>query len=254
MPSYVVQLRFIQKKLPRGFALPASFRAFCKQLSGMTRGDCGWFAVKSGTSDDLPRAAGKTEFVTFMTLPDGGTVHFWFHVPRRPAIVWSGHDGDWAVVAVDWPDFLIRFQVGKTGIPDVDDRQRNNFPRLVPARRVASLTTMNDKLAARILKSAGPVGPGRRKVSSVVARALWKALRDRQLLKSRNDRATLLVTLSPRSYRVDWYNFGLRPFPDAGTLRPIFEQWWNALGRNLKKSEFSVYGDGSVFFEKNTPL
>jgi hypothetical protein len=103
----------IHRRIPENRELPARFDDFVRANIP--------FAVEWNDLDAYDLAPTATqEAVPFLRLPDGGLVALWYHA-ASPAVVHLGSEGEVAVVAHDFDDFLKRIGARSSGLPDFDE-------------------------------------------------------------------------------------------------------------------------------------
>lgn len=247
--KYEIQLTSIERKLPIGCSLPAGLRQWIKNCERRARGELGWFAVKYTNPNSLIIGDARAQLLPFLRLPDGGFVAFWFRSPSKPLVVWLSSEGESEVIARSWRDFERRFADATTGVEDLDDR--TSVARK-PRRAKKPSSVGGERKAFRAwLKSLAPKPPKglAGAAGEPIRAAIFKPLK--RYLKEPYARETLIVDYTKRTYRVQWYAGGLKPCPVAKALRPPLTELWKLVGRALHKSELSISGDGTVFFEKN---
>jgi hypothetical protein len=251
--SYEIDLRSVERQLPKGFRLPDSFRRFADACRKCRPGDLGYFAIKGGKPSELGFEVDGA-IAPFIGLPDGGMVGFWFDRPAAPAVVHLGSEGERRLLALSWDQFLAKLAAGKTGVYDLDDHEAKTFPYALPKTADPALGAARKRFE-KWMKAREPQ-PERfdAKAEEEIRAELFKVLgATRQLTESRAG-AQLVVTYTSKKYQVDWYDFGLKPCPLAAALRPALTRLRDGVGRELLKSEISVWPEGRVFFEKNTEL
>lgn len=253
--KYRIRVDGIERRVPKNHALPPSFMDFTELCRSHHQGDLGWFSIESCDPTPLFGADIREEIVPFFRLPDGGFVAFWFGSHVSPPVVWLGSEGEQKLVGLDWDDFIQRLARGKTCVPDLDDRELNDLPYLTSKSR-GRLRSLAGKRAAfdRWRKKRAPKGeiidPKR---SERIRRGLVRVLRKHKHIDNLIG-TTLVVDLTDKTYSVKWYDGGLKPYPAATELKETLSDLREALGRSLKKSELSIWTNGSVFFEENTIL
>lgn len=243
--KYRVSLGPILRRLPPHFQAPKSFLEFAASCAKRRRGEIGWFGIEYTDPNPLADGDIRDGFVPFLHLPDGSLVGFWFR-GRTPAVCLLDHDGGGASVAPSWSVFQRLLVRGETGVSDLDERLVEGPEPAAP--EIAMGGPFEDWLRLHQHKPE-VVEP---RVAERVRRALVADLRKRRALRKRDDIATLVVTLTARRFDVRWYAGGLKPYPGRSALRTPLEELRTAIGRALKESEFSVWGDGRVFFEGRT--
>ena len=262
---YEIQLRGIEKKLPAGYQLPASFHSFVNRCREAQRGDLGWFAIKTRPTKDLLGFDARDQLVPILRLPDGGIVALWFCSKRSPAVVSCDSEGTVDVVGATWADFLARLSKRKTGNPDLDDRELSQLPSI---RGVGSRLTPLAKKRREFKKWVEQHQPEEHDADDTTSEQIRAELVDlmtrhfeeeRREYEEEDDEDAiyivhLYVTLTSRSYKVDWAAGGIKPYPAPKRLRPVLERLVEHLGRSLKKSKVCVWSDGCVFVEGNTRL
>ena len=272
--KYEIREAGIIKKLPDGYTLPASWRAFVDTCAAAQRGDFGWFAIKYTKPADLLGFA-IPELVPFLRLPDGGVVLFWFYTKRQLRVVHCDSEGVPRVVATSWNDFLLRLHKRRTAVPDLDE-QEARFPKLrglaakveplAAARRAwakwceqlhaeASADSANTKDAkaaeSERLRLALIKATAKELRASVRAseKLLGYSLADDDDYTSMVD---LVVHLTSRSYNVT--TIGGLPVPRPERFRKVMTELSEHLGHSLKKCQVSVWSSGQVFVDRNTCL
>ncbi|WP_144054683.1 hypothetical protein [Rhodopirellula europaea] len=253
--KYAIQLNGIQKRLPAGFRLPASFQGFADRCCEAQRGDLGWFAIKTGPTKELLGFDPKDQVVPILRLPDGGFVAFWFCTKRSPALICCDSEGAVDVVGATWADFLTRLSKRKTGIPDLDDRELAKLPSIRGVGRKLTPLTAKRREFKKWIEQHAPEQPDTNDTTAEEIRAELVKLMSRHFDKGRlRPRILLFVTLTSRTYKVDWAAYGIKPYPAPKRLQPVLQRLVTYLGRSLKKSEVSVAPDGCVWVERNICL
>lgn len=248
--TYSVNVAKVKRQLPTSIPLPAGFEAFAAWCTQQPTGSVGWFRIEGRDPRDLFPGMPREQIIPFLVLPDGGVVAWWLTSTRTPPIVWLGSEGEHAVVATSIPDFLARLAARTTSIPDLDD-QASTAPATWK-KKPASLTALKKAWRAFVKKHTPKGENVTPEVAEAVRKAVVAACRPR--LRKAWDHVQVVVTSTPKTYDVGWYIAGLQPFPadKAAKLRAPLERLRDALGRSLQKSSLDVWGDGRVFFEKNT--
>lgn len=254
--KYEIKLPSLEKKLPDHFGLPKSFDALVDECRAAQRGDLGWFSIKYSSPKALLGFDPKDALIPFLSLPDGGLVAFWFGPKRSVAIASITHDGVARLVAANWADFLCRWSAKKTKVPDLDDRELRDFPKLkgIPKRVTPLQAKQRD--FKKWLRANEPEEPGvDEELSEQIRSKLFRSVKKHFKKTSYGyDTCNLSVTCTSRSYKVDWYCFPPKPYAEADRLKPIMQDLVRLLGRSLKKSEITIANDGCVFVEGNICL
>jgi hypothetical protein len=254
--KYQIKLASLEKRLPDSFELPKSFSALVEECRTAQRGDLGWFAIKYSSPKPLLGFDPEGALVPFLALPDGGLVAFWFGPKRTVAIAAIGHDGDPKIVGATWADFLYRWSAKKTRIPDLDDRELRDFPKIRGVSKRTTALQSKQREFKNWLKKRERKKPGVDvEASERIRKKLYRLVKKHiSMLTSDYGRCELSVTCTSRSYKVDWYCFPPKPFLDADRLKPVMQELVQLLGRSLKKSEVTVINDGCIFVERNICL
>jgi hypothetical protein len=246
-------LESIERRLPRGWKLPASFRALAEYCQKLQRGAIGWFALGHTDPKSLVGTDVRAALVPFLKFPDGGFVAFWFQERGAPTLVSLLSEGEAQAVGATWDDFLQRLLAGRTGLEDLDDREGDvgDISSLQSrSYRPKSLSAHQRAYRAWLKQHAPKPEKLTRARAEEIRAAIFRVLKKR--LRERCDTEHLMIDYTARTYRVSWYAGGLQPFPDAAALRGPLTKLKQALGRALKKSDMVVWGNGTVIFEKNT--
>jgi len=275
--KYEIREAGIVKKLPDGYALPASWRAFVDVCAAAQRGDFGWFAIKYTKPADLLGFA-EPELVPFLRLPDGGVVLFWFYTQRLLRVVHLDSEGVPRVLAASWKDFLLRLHKRRTGVPDLDDQEARlpkmrglaaNVEPLTTSRRAWAkwcerlhANTSADATDATDAKATKAAESERLRLALIKATAkemsasvraseklLGYSLADDDDVTSMVD---LVVHLTSRSYKVT--TIGGLPVPRPQRFRKVMTELSEFLGHSLKNCPVSVWSSGQVFVDRNTCL
>jgi hypothetical protein len=253
MAKYEVKLDSIESRLPGGWRMPASLRAFAAHCRTTQRGALGWFALKYSNPKHLMDVDVGAELVPFMVLPDGGFVGLWFQSKTSPIVVSLLSEGESDAVGANWEDFLQRLLRGKSRVEDVDDREGDpgDLSKLRRSTPSPKPLTAERKAFRAWLKAKAPKPEKLPRARSEALRvAIFGALK--KYLKKSWDSGELVVDCSSRTYRAQWYAGGLQLFPDAEKLRAPLTELSQLLGRPLRRSKLTVWGDGNVIFEENT--
>jgi hypothetical protein len=253
MPSrdlYQINLASIRRKLPAGYRPPASFDAFVAFCRRQRRGSLGWFRIEGYHSDDLWAGIPLAEVAPFLVLPAGGVVAWWFEKGRRThSVVHISSEGEQAVVAGSFADFLARLAMRKTRVDDLDTQdggivlpaawRRGRAPdRAVMAalrRRFTAYLKAHEPVPEQVPGALGE------EIRAAVVRVV--GLRG---LRGDWDNHLLEVHFTQRKFDVRWYDKGLVPFPRAERLRAPLIQLRDALGRELGRTSLAVFGNGKV--------
>ena len=253
--KYEIKLASLKKKLPDSTPLPKSFWALIDRCRVAQRGDWGWFSIKYSSPKALLGFDPKASLIPFLSLPDGGLVALWFGPKQSNAIAWIGHDGDAKIVGASWTDFLARWSVKKSKVPDLDDQLSEEFPKFKGvAKRFVPLQAKRKEFN-QWLKTHAEDTHVDEDVSERIRRTLFRLVK-KHLDKPSSGYSScqLSVTCTSRSFKVDWYCFPPKPYAEAERLRPVLEELVQMLGRSLKKSDITIDNDGCVFVEGNICL
>ncbi|MEM8666715.1 MAG: hypothetical protein AAGG48_04320 [Planctomycetota bacterium] len=265
--KYEIRLVSIEKQIPASFRLPATFNAFVETCKHQQRGDLGWFAIKYTKPKDLMEFDPKSDVVPFLRLPDGGLVAFWFAAPRKPAIVHIGSEGDANIVAANWSDFLSRLSKKRSSVPDLDDQELNDFPKIRGARvgKLQPLGSLKKKWQRWLdehsvsEETSGTADEGE-SINQQMLELLKPDFDDymRNWKKRYGDgdgitpRIHLVAHLTSRSYWVKKPSG--QPYPHAKKLRPVFDRLVTYLGRPLKQADITVWANGTFYVDKNISI
>ena len=235
---------------------PNSFCALVDECRAAQRGDLGWFGIKHSSPKALLGFDPKSALVPFLSLPDGGLIAFWFGPKRSVAIASIGHDGDAKLVGASWTDFLSRWSAKKTKVPDLEDRELKEFPRIKGvARSSTSLQAKQREFKKWLKRNGSEESRVDEEVSERIRHDLCRLVKKHiKVLSSGYGRRSLSVTCTSRSYQVNWTCTPPQPCPEAERLRPVIDELVQLLGRSLKKSDITIINDGRIFVEGNIRL
>lgn len=266
--KYEINLKGIEKHAPSGFRLPATFDAFVDACQSSSRGDLGWFSVKYTKPNESLGFDASKEVLPVLRLADGGFVAFWFCTPSRPAVISCSSEGEVKVVGASWPDFLSRMTKKRTGVPDLDERESRQLPKIRGVQAELIRLTRHRKLLESWLSEHQQDQTGDSPVSEQIRGELVRLMaadleadrRDfEKLLGCKLDEdddhtamVDIVVHLTSRSFKIEKPSG--RPYPNARRLRPVLDRLVAYLGRSLKNSKISIWSDGKVFVEGNTCL
>lgn len=234
--------------------LPDTFKDWCEHLKGVANGRWGWFSVKPANIKGLVPSPLLDVLFPFIELPDGSAVAIWNLQDSSMPIAHVSHDGKLTVIASTWQEFLRRWELAKTGVDDIDDRESKDAPCLSRGTKLQTHGTLTKKLQALCKSKQTSSTKLRTNAANALGEFLFAFAKKKRLLKSDLDIVNIVVTLTLRTYKVQWYNGGLKDFPWPNELHAALQEWVSVLGRSLQKSELSIWADGNVFFEKKLYL
>jgi hypothetical protein len=251
MPRSVSKLTALRKRLPKNKRLPKELATLAQRM------DLSW-------TDPRPLLnAGKSvldSLLPFRRLGDGGVIALWWH-ESEPCVVHCDSEGQFAVIAVSFPDFLQRL-----AHPTADFAERLELdapvdasarPKPIPAKlsRAFSKWVEGQSLAAKPDASAA-ASELAEKLQGIARTMLRDGLSKVYKLRDFHWTVELRVERKLTTWNVTYLDYGKWiPLPDRYDLVALLPDLTRLLKNpRARRFDLSIWKDGHVFVNRGNQL
>jgi len=117
----------IIRNLPLTFKIPTNFNEFVSMVTEKEPQIYGFFEVVWTNPEDFELITESAKsLIPFLRFGDGGLAAFWINTKKSIPIIYISSEGEYFVSAGSFDEFVLRIELHKTGISDIDD-----FPKII---------------------------------------------------------------------------------------------------------------------------